>query len=92
MEPLIAWANSIGLEDVAEVFEKTLQEEKEADEKLTQVAEEILSALRASQRSEETETAEQLAGARRKRTVNSTPHSTHSIAHSANAGLSARSR
>lgn len=39
---LVAWANSIGLQDIAEVFEETLREEKEADEKLTQVASEIL--------------------------------------------------
>jgi ferritin-like metal-binding protein YciE len=39
---LIAWASSIGLEDVAEVFEETLREEKEADEKLTQIGGEIL--------------------------------------------------
>ena len=39
---LIAWANSIGLQDVAEVFEETLREEKEADEKLTQVSGDIL--------------------------------------------------
>jgi rubrerythrin len=39
---LVAWANSIGLSDVAEVFEETLREEKEADEKLTQVGTEIL--------------------------------------------------
>lgn len=39
---LSSWARSIGLDDVAELLEATLSEEKEADEKLTQVAGEIL--------------------------------------------------
>jgi ferritin-like metal-binding protein YciE len=39
---LISWANSIGLRNVAKVFEETLKEEKEADQKLTQVAGEVL--------------------------------------------------
>jgi len=33
-----AWARSLGLDDVAELLETTLSEEKEADEKLTRVA------------------------------------------------------
>lgn len=38
-----AWAQSLGLNDVADLFETTLNEEKEADEKLNQVASEVLS-------------------------------------------------
>lgn len=37
-----AWARSLGLDDVAELLEATLSEEKEADEKLTQVAGDVL--------------------------------------------------
>jgi ferritin-like metal-binding protein YciE len=36
-----AWARQLGLDEVAELLEATLAEEKEADEKLTQVAEEV---------------------------------------------------
>jgi ferritin-like metal-binding protein YciE len=38
-----AWAQSLGLNDVADLFETTLNEEKEADERLNQVASEVLS-------------------------------------------------
>lgn len=38
-----AWAKSIGMDDVAELLEETLNEEKEADEKLTEIAGPILS-------------------------------------------------
>jgi ferritin-like metal-binding protein YciE len=71
---LIAWANSIGLEEVAQVFEETLREEKEADETLTQVASEILSEVGESEGSgEEAETEEQTTSAGRKRTAKSSP-------------------
>ena len=71
---LIAWANSIGLEEVAQVFEETLQEEKEADEKLTQVAEEILLKLSESEGSgEETGMEERTTGAGRKSSAKSAP-------------------
>jgi ferritin-like metal-binding protein YciE len=67
---LVAWANSIGLSEVAEVFEETLQEEKEADEKLTQVAGEILAEAGemegSAKEGEEVETGQQGNGARRK--------------------------
>ena len=64
---IIAWANSIGFEEVAQVFDETLEEEKEADEKLTEIAEKILSELRESEGSaEETEATEQTTGAGRK--------------------------
>ena len=33
-----AWARSLGLDDVAELLEANLEEEKEADQKLTEVA------------------------------------------------------
>jgi ferritin-like metal-binding protein YciE len=67
---LIAWANSIGLNEVAEVFEETLREEKEADEKLTQVGTEILAEAGGMEGSgeegEEVETEEQTTGSSRK--------------------------
>ena len=70
---MIAWANSIGLEEVAQVFQETLQEEKEADEKLTQVAEEILSELAQSEGSAEETEAEEPTGTGRKSTAKSAP-------------------
>ena len=36
---LIAWAETLGLGDVVEILEQTLEEEKNADEKLTSLAE-----------------------------------------------------
>ncbi len=39
---LSAWARALGLDDVAGLLEETLAEEKEADEKLTQVAGDVL--------------------------------------------------
>jgi ferritin-like metal-binding protein YciE len=36
---LIAWANTLGFDDVAELLSETLDEEKAADEKLTKLAE-----------------------------------------------------
>jgi ferritin-like metal-binding protein YciE len=39
---LSAWARSLGLDEVAELLEETLAEEKEADEKLTQVGGDVL--------------------------------------------------
>jgi ferritin-like metal-binding protein YciE len=39
---LSAWAKTLGLEDVAELLEETLEEEKAADEKLTDVGSEVL--------------------------------------------------
>ncbi len=37
---LCAWAGQLGKSDIVDLFEKTLQEEKAADEKLTEIAEE----------------------------------------------------
>jgi ferritin-like metal-binding protein YciE len=37
---LCAWAERLGKDDVVDLFEKTLEEEKAADEKLTMIAEE----------------------------------------------------
>ena len=37
-----AWARSLGLDDVAELLEANLEEEKEADQKLTEVAGDVL--------------------------------------------------
>jgi ferritin-like metal-binding protein YciE len=59
---LIAWANSIGLEDVAEIFEETLREEREADEKLTQIGGEILTETAQDQETDEPVVASRKAG------------------------------
>jgi ferritin-like metal-binding protein YciE len=40
---LVAWARALNLDDVAELLEATLKEEKAADQKLSEVADEILS-------------------------------------------------
>ena len=45
---LIAWANRLGRDDVARVLEKTLNEEKAADRKLTAVAESTVNLKAAS--------------------------------------------
>lgn len=50
---LIAWASSIGLEDVAEIFEETLREERAADEKLTQIGGDILTEVAQDQETED---------------------------------------
>src|SRR3984893_605345 len=56
---LIAWARTLGLEDVAELLEQTLTEEKAADEKLTEVAEGIITeAVAADSAGEEEEEGE----------------------------------
>ena len=59
-----AWARSLGLDEVAELLEATLSEEKEADEKLTRVGGEVLIEAEAS--AEEAGEAEQEGDARRK--------------------------
>jgi ferritin-like metal-binding protein YciE len=48
-----AWARSLGLEDVAELLEATLSEEKNADQKLTEVASEVLEEAESSEAEEE---------------------------------------
>jgi ferritin-like metal-binding protein YciE len=54
-----AWARTLGLEDVAELLEQTLTEEKAADEKLTEVAEGIITeAVAADSAGEEEEEGE----------------------------------
>src|SRR5580704_9104204 len=59
---LSAWARSLGLDEVAGLLEETLAEEKEADEKLTQVGGDVLAeAEEADGQEEEKET-----GVRRK--------------------------
>lgn len=45
---LSAWARSLGLDEVAGLLEETLAEEKEADEKLTQVAGDVLAETEAA--------------------------------------------
>jgi len=48
-----AWARVLGLEDVAELLEQTLEEEKAADEKLTEVNGDIIAEAGAAASSEE---------------------------------------
>jgi len=60
---LSAWARSLGLDEVAGLLEETLAEEKEADEKLTQVGGDVLTEVESSG---EQENEEQESGTRRK--------------------------
>jgi ferritin-like metal-binding protein YciE len=50
-----AWARALGLEDVAELLEQTLEEEKAADEKLTEVNGEIIAEAGAAANSSQEE-------------------------------------
>ena len=84
---LTAWAKSIGMDDVAELLHQTLEEERAADEKLTEVNETVLAAANGSgdmdeegedSETEEVETAprratakKQAAAPARRRTANS---------------------
>ena len=52
---LVQLANNLGLEDVAEILQSTLDEEKKADELLTTVAEEGINYEAASEDEEEEE-------------------------------------
>jgi ferritin-like metal-binding protein YciE len=61
-----SWARSLGLDEVAELLEATLLEEKEADEKLTQVGGEVLTEAEASEQAGEEDEEVRQAGARRK--------------------------
>jgi ferritin-like metal-binding protein YciE len=61
---LSAWARSLGLDEVAGLLEETLAEEKEADEKLTQVGGDVLTELESAGEQEEQE--EEETGTRRK--------------------------
>lgn len=60
-----AWARSLGLDDVAELLEATLSEEKEADEKLSQVAGDVLAEAQAAEADERNEEDESATGRRR---------------------------
>jgi len=53
-----AWARSLGLEEVADLLEQTLAEEKAADEKLTEVAGDVISEAGVAESSEEEEEGE----------------------------------
>ena len=59
---LSAWARSNGQDELAGLFDETLGEEKEADEKLTQIASEILSEVESIGASEEEQEAEHVRG------------------------------
>jgi len=63
---VVAWARSAGFEDAAELLEATLNEEKEADETLTEVAQPILEEARASESSQEQEEADSAGASPRK--------------------------
>jgi ferritin-like metal-binding protein YciE len=60
---LSAWARSLGLDEVAGLLEETLAEEKEADEKLTQVGGDVLTEVESAG---EQESEEEESGTRRK--------------------------
>jgi ferritin-like metal-binding protein YciE len=62
---LSAWARSLGLDDVAGLLEETLAEEKEADEKLTQVGGDVLAETEAASDQEE-DAVQENGGAHRK--------------------------
>jgi len=58
-----AWARSLGLEDVADLLDQTLNEEKAADEKLTEVAGGIISEAGTAESSDEEEEEGETVGA-----------------------------
>ena len=58
-----AWARVLGLEDVVELLEQTLQEEKAADEKLTEVNADIIAEAGAEVTSSEEEDEGEAVGA-----------------------------
>jgi ferritin-like metal-binding protein YciE len=64
---LCAWANALGLKDVSELLEETLDEEKSTDERLTEVNEPILTEMASGQADEEAEEEEAPAPAKRSR-------------------------
>jgi ferritin-like metal-binding protein YciE len=55
---LSTWAKSLGLDDVAALLDETLSEEKDADEKLTEIGGTVLSEAEASDDETETEDAQ----------------------------------
>jgi ferritin-like metal-binding protein YciE len=62
---LRTWANILGHDDVAATLEETLDEEKEADQKLTQIAEAVVNEEAAASRSQDDESAPRTARSRR---------------------------
>jgi len=63
---LSAWARSLGLDQVAGLLEETLAEEKEADEKLTQVGGDVLTEVESAGEQEEIGTRRKGAAAKSK--------------------------
>jgi ferritin-like metal-binding protein YciE len=63
---LSAWARSLGLDEVAGLLEETLAEEKEADEKLTQVGGDVLTDVEAAEEQDEAEAPKKAATAKAK--------------------------
>lgn len=63
---LSAWARSLGLDEVAGLLEETLAEEKEADEKLTQVAGDVLGEVEEMPEQEESDLSEEPAATPRR--------------------------
>ena len=64
---LRVWANLLGHEDAASLFEETLEEEKETDQKLTSIAESFVNQAAADTEDDEEEEARPRAGARKSR-------------------------
>ncbi len=62
---LRVWANQLGHEEAASLFEETLEEEKETDQRLTSLAESFVNQAAADEGDEEEEEPQARAGARR---------------------------
>jgi len=60
------WANMLGQQELAAIFEETLEEEKAADEKLTGIAESFVNAAAAREGDEEEEEVESQRGGQRR--------------------------
>ncbi len=63
---LVSWARLLGEEDAADLLEETLDEEKDTDEKLTQIAESSINVEEGAEEEEEEETEEKEQSSKRK--------------------------
>ncbi len=63
---LIAWATQLGIDEAVELLEESLDEEKETDQKLTEIAESVVNAEEASEEEEEDAGSEEGGGSRPK--------------------------
>lgn len=59
------WANLLGKSDIASILEETLEEEKAADQKLTDIAESFVNEMAASEGTEDEEEEEEVTAPRR---------------------------